>query len=235
MAIESTGSTPAEGQGTTSAPAGTTGQGATESNTLLAAPPAAKAGGTAEAVTPQDGATKAAAGAEGGEKPTGETPPADIELKLPEGFKPDEAALGEFKTIAKEAGLKGEVAQKVFDLYAKHDAAQAAAREAQAHAQAEARNKEWAAAARADKEYGGAAFDSNLTYAQKAIAKFGSKELLSWFNESGAGNHPEVVRTFIRMGKAISEDNTRGASSSGGVSSEEAILKVRYPTMHKEN
>lgn len=235
MATETASTTtPAQAPATTSAPAGTTGQGATEGTTLLTAPPAAKAGGSAEAATPQDGGTKAGAAGGAGEKPTGETPPATIDLKLPEGFVADEAALGEYKSVAQALGLKGEQAQKVFDVYAKHEAARDAARQAQAVEAREAQNRQWAEAARADKEYGGGNFDASLAHAQRAMARFGSKELLTWLNESGAGNHPELMRAFIRAGKAISEDNTRGASSGGGVSSEQAVLRSRYPTMFKD-
>jgi hypothetical protein len=146
---------------------------------------------------------------------------------LPEGFVPDEAALGEFKQLAAESGLKPEGAQKVFDLYAK----QVAAQEARAQAAVEARNSEWVAALKADKDIGGAAFASNIEFAKKGVVRFGSPGLLQVLNESGLGNHPELVRAFVKIGKTISEDDTRGAGSQGGDSSERAALRALYPSM----
>ena len=57
-----------------------------------------------------------------------------------------------------------------------------------------------------DKEFGGPALAENLSVAKKALDAFGTAELRTLLNESGLGNHPEIVRLFFRAGKAISED-----------------------------
>ncbi|MEC7472463.1 MAG: hypothetical protein VX946_03765 [Pseudomonadota bacterium] len=41
----------------------------------------------------------------------------------------------------------------------------------------------------------------------KAIEKFGSPELRQVLNDSGLGNHPELVKFCHRIGKAISDDS----------------------------
>jgi hypothetical protein len=71
---------------------------------------------------------------------------------------------------------------------------------------AEARET-WANEAKADKELGGEKFDENLAVAKGALKAFGTPELTQLLNESGLGNHPEVLRMFYRAGKAISEDS----------------------------
>ncbi|AGF74861.1 hypothetical protein BAnh1_09910 [Bartonella australis AUST/NH1] len=63
-----------------------------------------------------------------------------------------------------------------------------------------------------DKEFGGERLQENLGLAQKAMGQFGSPELKEFLNQSGLGNHPELIRTFYRVGKNMSEDGYVGSS-----------------------
>lgn len=158
---------------------------------------------------------------------------ADVEIKLPDGMKADEGFLGDFKAAAKEAGLDSPKAQKVFEAVVK---AQSAANE-RAHAEFEKQKADWQAARLADKEYGGKEYKANFQQAAKALEKFGSPELKTLLVESGFGGHPEVVRAFVRIGKAIAEDSIAGAS--GGASTaahdKDAFARDLFPTMFKES
>jgi hypothetical protein len=184
---------------------------------------------------------KAKATTEGGEK-AGEAKAAEAKaegkaqaepaFKLPEGWKADEALLKDFGAIAKEAGLKGEHAQKLVDAYVK-------AQESEARRAEEAfsgQRKEWLDKARADREFGGEKFDSNAVIARQAVVRFGDKELADVLNEYGLGDHPALIRAFWKVGKALAEDSVAGttAAAGNGVSSEDALLRQRYPTMFKE-
>jgi hypothetical protein len=53
---------------------------------------------------------------------------------------------------------------------------------------------------------GGAKHEENLALANKAIDAFGTPELRTFLDESGLGNHPELLRAFHKAGSAISED-----------------------------
>jgi hypothetical protein len=134
-----------------------------------------------------------------GEKAAPEGAPEKYEFKEVEGQKLDESVIGAFSEVAKELNLTQDAAQKVVD---KMGPAMALRQKAAM----EAASKEWAEQARADKEFGGANLDANLGIAKKALDAFGSPELATLLNESGLGNHPDVVRAFYRVGKAISED-----------------------------
>lgn len=123
-------------------------------------------------------------------------------FKLPEGATLDEGLAKEFEGVAREAGLDQGKAQKVIDLGGKL----AAKLQADITAKVEAAQKSWADASKADAEFGGAKFDENLGVAKKAIATFATPELSKLLNESGLGNHPEVIRLFWKVGQAISED-----------------------------
>jgi len=148
--------------------------------------------------------------------------PEKYEFKLPEDHKIDDAAVEAFSEFAKDAGLTQEAAQALMDKLA--PAMQA--RQIQA---VETAKTTWASEAKADKEFGGDAFNENLSVAKKAIDAFGSPELRTLLNESGLGNHPEIIRAFYRAGKQISED--RLVPSGSGIKSAGAKdpAKSLYP------
>lgn len=84
----------------------------------------------------------------------------------------------------------------------------------------------WKADAKADKEIGGDAFDQNVAIASKALKAYGSEELHKILDDSGLGNHPEVIKAFWKMGKEMAEATTE--PSSGLVRTYDP-LKARYP------
>lgn len=136
--------------------------------------------------------------------------PEQYEFKAPEGQQFDAAVIDAFSEVAKELNLPQEAAQKVLDKVAPV----IANRQAE---QLQAACTEWADTAKADKEFGGDKLTENLAVAKKGLDTFGTPELRTLLNESGLGNHPEVIRAFYRAGKAISEDRvitgTQGAGA----------------------
>ena len=125
--------------------------------------------------------------------------PESYEFKAPEGTQFDDAVIGAFSEVAKELNLPQDQAQKVLDKMAPV----IAARQAE---QFQAARTEWAEAAKTDKEFGGEKLTENLGTAKKALDALATPELRTLLEESGLGNHPEVIRVFYRAGKAISED-----------------------------
>lgn len=154
---------------------------------------------------------------------------APLEVKLPEGFKADDASIGKFKTLAKEYGLKGEQAQKVLEVFAEVDKA----RSAELSASYDREQKSWHEAIKADKEIGGSAMDASVQAANKAVTKFCSPTLVAMFRDTGLGNHPEMVRAFAKIGKAIGEDSlptsTNGANSAAAQQAKADFYKSMYP------
>lgn len=133
--------------------------------------------------------------------------PETYELKMPEGVELDKAAADEFTAIAKELKLDQATAQKLADV-----AAAQALRRVEQHVQ---QVTAWAEQVKADKEIGGDKFDENLGVARKALSTFGSPELAKLLDDSGFGNHPEIVKAFYKVGKAISEDRFVGGAAKG--------------------
>lgn len=160
---------------------------------------------------------------ETGAKATGE-PVEYTDFTMPDGVEVDAELLDEFKPIAKELGLDQAKAQQLVDLGSKiaakmHDSGIQAWRK---------QTTEWADQSRADQEVGGKEFDANLGTALAAVEKFGTPELKTILDESGFGNHPEVVRFMYRVGKAISGD-TKLVNGTKPPSKDR--LHVIYPTM----
>lgn len=138
--------------------------------------------------------------------------PEVYEFKAPEGQTFDPEVMNSFSEIAKELNLPQDAAQKMVDKVAPKIL------ERQMQALENVRN-EWAESARTDKEFGGDKLNDNLVVAKKALDSFGTPELRKLLNESGLGNHPEMIRLMYRAGKAISEDRfvggTRGGQKAG--------------------
>ena len=138
--------------------------------------------------------------------------PEAYEFKAQEGREFDPEVMKSFSEIAKELDLPQDAAQKVLDKVTPKIL------ERQMQALENVRN-EWAENARTDKEFGGDKLNDNLVVAKKALDSFGTPELRKLLNESGLGNHPEMIRLMYRAGKAISEDRfvggTRGGQKSG--------------------
>ena len=126
----------------------------------------------------------------------------------------DPEVLTAFGEVAKELDLPQEAAQKVLDKVAPV----IQARQAE---QVEKARIEWAEESQSDEEFGGETFESNLEVAKSALNAFGTDPFKQLLQESGLGNHPEVIRFMYRAGKAISEDsyvgNSLGANAKSNV------------------
>jgi len=72
----------------------------------------------------------------------------------------------------------------------------------------------WTEASRTDPEFGGAQFDANLAVAKRGYNMFASDELKSILEQTGYGNHPEVLRLFHKIGKLMGEDKFVGGGAS---------------------
>ena len=148
--------------------------------------------------------------------------PEKYEFQAPEGMELDEAGLSAFSEFAKDANLSQDAAQALLSKMAPA----MAQRQAQAIEQVRA---EWTETSKADTEFGGAKLSENLAVAKKALDAFGTPELRTLLNESGLGNHPEIIRAFYRAGKAISEDSfVPGGKAPKGDGSRD-IAKTLYP------
>jgi hypothetical protein len=126
----------------------------------------------------------------------------EYEFAFAEGVEVDAETLGDLKGLSKDLGLSKEQAQRVADLGAKQAQKWV---EMQQTAIAEA-SASWIEQVKGDKEIGGDKLAENMAVAKRALDKFGSPELTALLNDSRLGNHPELIRAFHRIGRAIADD-----------------------------
>ena len=171
------------------------------------------------------------------EKPATETQnqnqpvaPEKYTFTAPEGTEYDAELLGSFEAAARKANLSQDAAQALL-------AEMAPAYAARTVDQVNAIHQEWREQSAADTEFGGEKFVENLAVAKKALDLFdplpapgadGKQEktpLRSLLDETGLGNHPEILRLMYRAGKAISEDKfVAGAPRGTGDANATSIL-----------
>ncbi|EJI6850243.1 peptidase [Salmonella enterica] len=146
--------------------------------------------------------------------------PEKYDFKPAEGQELDAAALEQFEPIARELNLTNEQAQKMVDLYGTKIMPMVQQQQAEAWQKT---TEQWAADVKADKEIGGDKLTGNLSAAQRALAQFGTPELKEYLEGTGLGNHPELVKAFIKIGKAMSEDGMVDGSNQGQRSAAEVL------------
>ncbi|KKY89823.1 peptidase [Enterobacter cloacae] len=145
--------------------------------------------------------------------------PEKYEFQAAEGVELDTEALKDFEPVARELNLTNEQAQKLVDAYPK---ILAGVQQRQADAW-QKQTEGWAEAVKADKEIGGDKLESNLSAAQRALDQFGNPELKEYLNVTGMGNHPELVKAFVKIGKTMSEDGMVSGKQSGQRSAAEVL------------
>ena len=143
-----------------------------------------------------------------------EAPPAHVipeayELTAPEGLTIDADLLAEATPIFKEAGLSNDQAQAILP------AAKSLMEKTQQSTlqslidSGNQQRKAWLDAAKADEQIGGNKWDASLGNAAKALDALGhpeGSEFRTALNETGFGNHPEMIRIFARLGEMVGED-----------------------------
>ena len=146
----------------------------------------------------------------GSKAPKSEAPESYADFTLPDGVELDAKVVEEAKTLAKELGLSQENAQRVADLLAKQSEATgpkaAKAFEEQQQAQVKSIHDEWVDQVKADKEVGGEKLAENLAKAKAAMEATTTPQLQMLLQRTGLGNNVEVIRHFLRIAPAFSED-----------------------------
>jgi hypothetical protein len=131
------------------------------------------------------------------------------EFKLPEGVTADAESLRPATELFAETGLSQEQAQKFIDLAM---ARESAAQHRSVQAFVDLQNQ-WVSEIKADPDIGGDRLKGSLASANRAIDRLAVPGLREALSFTGAGNHPAVVKAFVRLGQMISEDRFRPGPS----------------------
>lgn len=119
--------------------------------------------------------------------------------QLPEGVKPNGEMEAWYRSTAHELGLSQEQAEGLFkkfnDMQISAVTMDVQNREKARVEAVDALKKEW-----------GQAYDENIEVMKRAVTQFGGDDFKAFMDESGLGNNPVIIKTFVAIGKAMGED-----------------------------
>lgn len=143
-------------------------------------------------------------------------------LKTPDKSPLDARAVEEIAAFSKARGLSVEQAQALLD----RDHAATVAYADGLQKELADKRAGWLASSRTDKEVGGDKFVESAELAKRARDRFFGADVARMLDETGLGDHPEILRGFARIGKAIAEDRfvPAGAPARGGRPSTADVL-----------
>ena len=179
----------------------------TEGNaTATGAADTGTASATAATTTTADGKANTETQQQGDQQKTGDDAgkqqdgaPEAYEYKLPEGMEFPTELRGDFDGLVKELGLSNEAAQRIVDFHLKVAQGSADSLTEAITAQQE----QWLKDAKADKEIGGANLTEVGKVCSQVIEQLGTPELKAALNETGLGNHPELIRFVYKIGQQL--------------------------------
>lgn len=151
---------------------------------------------------------------------------ADVQydIKLSEGSPIDKGLVEDLVSFAKEKGLSQEQAQALVDREE-----QIVKDFAQAQAEAIAQQKEdWKKACATDKEIGGPEFTKNIELTTRFLKKYGHESIVKHLEDSGLGNHPEVVRMFVKLAKDVGVGEDVVPKEGGRITGKKDHAQVLY-------
>ena len=133
----------------------------------------------------------------------------DLASVIPEGFELNQERMESFTAVAKEAGLSQENASKLaaYGIQMMQESASAVQQEFAT------RVNTWGEQAKTEL---GAEFTNTVRLAASGIEVMEKQipELRTMLNETGAGNHPVMIKAMAMIGKLVAEDN--GSKLLGG-------------------
>jgi hypothetical protein len=144
--------------------------------------------------------------------------PETYEFKLPEGRELDNGLVEKFTPVLKELKIGQEGAQKLAELLVADQAAK------------EQTYREITEGWKQDtiKELG-SDYQAKLGVAAKFIDRFGNDQVRQVLNDTGLGNHPEVVKMFINAGKHFSDDTVPTGTRQTNLSDPERLARKMFP------
>lgn len=123
--------------------------------------------------------------------------PEKYDFKLPDGSLLDPKTVDGLSAFSKENGLSQKQAQGVLDRENAAVAAYAGKQQETLKQTMEA----WVPEIRNDAEIGGNNFNKSIESAKLVVQKFATPAFTKILNDTGFGNHPEIVRIFARIAK----------------------------------
>lgn len=149
--------------------------------------------------------------------------PEKYDFKLPEGSPLTQAHMDRAAVYAKTLGLTQEKAQELVT----RDSEMVKEFVSGQEQEFKRTTEQWRTDVENDKELGGANYKETVALASRAFEQYATPEFKKVLDETGFGNHPELVRTFSKIGKAMDSGRLILGGNAQGTKSIEEIM---YPT-----
>ena len=132
------------------------------------------------------------------------------------GTEPGDNRLDFFKDAVHKIGLTQDQATNMLQLYAAVENEQSKA--------SDKANADFAVESQIElKREWGVDYDSKIDMAQRAFAQFATPEFSKIMDETGIGNHPELLKAFSKVGEAMGDDKlVVGSGRAVGMSPQQA-------------
>jgi hypothetical protein len=152
-------------------------------------------------------------------------PPDKYELKLPDGSRLEAGYVDKIAAYAKAHGLSQDAAQ---DLLNRESVNRNEYQEAQV-AQLKAQSDAWKEEFMNDPVVGGEKGVENAELAHRALKQFADEPFVEELEKTGLGNHPGLMKTFLRIGKAMSDGKFVITKTPGGGGEKKSAEEKFYP------
>ena len=140
-------------------------------------------------------------------------------LVLPENSLVSATSLALFKQHAAEVKLPAQTLQKWIEQ-------EEIRLQQEVEQQAKSRQEQQENWMQKTQELWGESWQEEVSNAVRAADIFGGPELRKLLEETGLGNHPAIVRTFVQVGKRIAEDVS--AAGAPGASADKTFTQALY-------
>lgn len=150
------------------------------------------------------------------------------DLKVPETI--DEDFVKGFKDLAVKTGIHPKQAEKLFDFYGKYVEGVIQNNESENKRAFEESlgnlKKEW-----------GQGYDKKIQAASGLFKSLADEDTVKFFNESGVGNNPTVIKLFAKLAEQLGEDKFVNATNLGsmGLTPAEAQTKINQIYGNKDH
>lgn len=168
---------------------------------------------------------------EGDKAATVEGAPETYELAAPEGFTITDDAKALAEPVFRDLNLTNDQANKLMPVAAKFADQIKTGIEQQMLQAVTAQRKDWLDTAQADPDIGGAKWADSMALAGKALDAAGhpaGSPFRNFLNETGLGNHPEMIKWAVKVGQIVGEDSDF-VRSDAGAAVKVPTEKVLYP------
>jgi len=195
----------------------------TETNVVADTPTSISGGEVQDAPSSQPAATK---DAPADSKPIDAVAPVKYDIKGPDGYDTEELI-----KFAQDNKLDPKIAQQLID----REVQSVLSVMEQAREDHKEQASKWVESLKKDKDFGGDNFSGNAKKVAAFVKQHADPETIAFFNETGFGNHPGIVKMFHKLASNLGSDSLSNPNAGPASVGELPLSRRLYPNMPVNN